>query len=134
MKKVYVLILLSIIACDSKIEKLNGKWSVSEGDKRGKEIILKDGTYTMVTWNDDLVNKSSGLLFVNENSQRQTLTLTLVPDLTYSEGDTILLKCENIDIIKLSSNQMTAIMPTRWFFKESNKFIESDTIIFKKVK
>ena len=109
----------------------NGR--VDDGGK-GKEILLENGAYHLTSWNDDLVNKSNGYYFLNENKNRKTLTLTLVPDLAYSGSDTVLLECQNIDIIELTEQIMIAKKPTRWLVRDNRRLIETQTMVFKKVK
>ena len=126
MKQVINIILLSgfLFSCNSNKKEshlIDGKWRF-ENSKKGSEIIFSNGLYSQIRWNDDLVYKSNGKYYFNENKNRSEVTITLVPDLQYSEGDTIILPCENIDIISLTDSTMTSKKPTQWFtailFKE----------------
>ena len=137
MKKIiiYSAFFISFISCSHKNKDslLEGKWR-NENYKKGSEIELKKGIYKITKWSDDLVNISTGKYFINENDKRKSITLTLVPNVVYSEKDTIMLPCDNIDIIKITDSALIVQKPTLWVREVNNvSTIKNNTEIFKKV-
>ncbi len=140
MKQVMTIILVSVFlfSCNSnKKEKylIDGKWRY-ENSKKGREIVFSNGLYSQIRWNDDLVYKSNGKYYFNENKNRSEVTITLAPDLQHSEKDTILLPCENIDIVILTDSVMFTKKPTQWLYRgeSTRRFSNNEIIKFIKVK
>ena len=129
--------ILFLISCnDDKNERgfIIGKWKY-ENDKEGCELYFKNGNYTQTKWNDDIVNKSSGKYFINENGNRNTITLTLVPDLQYIEKDTIILYCENIDLVSITDSILITKKPTQWVHGTDKEMTRKNfTENYKKIK
>lgn len=113
---------------------IEGIWRY-EGADNGSEIVFTNGLYSLTKWNDDLVNVSKGKYFFNENTKRLLLTLTLVPDLQYSEGDTIMLPCDNFDILSITDSFMLIKKPTQWLHStEKSRTKRNITILYRKIK
>lgn len=98
---------------ESKQHPIEGKWKCDD-IKNGCEIVFKNGFFNKTRWTDDLVNTSKGKYFFNENPARQNMTVTLVPDLQFSEGDTIILACEYIDVVSINDSILVIQKPTQW--------------------
>jgi hypothetical protein len=137
MKKLIVIILFEIfISCNNKNTQLliEGKWR-HDDTKTGCELIFENGFYNITRWNDDLVNTSKGRYFLNENQARIKITVTLVPDLQYSEGDTIYLPCENIDIVSITDSFLIIQKPTQWVRNTEGATARKNiTELYKKIK
>ncbi|MFH1003897.1 MAG: hypothetical protein V1781_00115 [Bacteroidota bacterium] len=139
MKQIINIILLSffIFSCNkgkNDNHLIDGKWRCEE-IKNGCEIAFKNGLYNLTKWNDDLVNTSNGKYFLNENKERLNLTLTLVPDLQYSEGDTIMLPCENIDLVSITDSVLITQKPTQWVHGiDGGRTKKNVTTLYKKIK
>jgi hypothetical protein len=105
---------LILSSCNkNKQRTIEGKWRLDDTIK-GLEIIFAKGYYNTTKWNDDLVNTSKGKYFFNENQARRSITLTLIPDLQYSEGGTIILPCEIIDIVSMTDSVLITQNSTQW--------------------
>lgn len=118
MKLIIIIIQISVFAiscANSKSDNdlIEGKWRY-EVTKMGCEIVFNNGLYDLTKWNDDLVNTSQGKYFINENKDRLVVTLTLVPNLQFSDGDTIMLPCENIDVVKITDSLLITKKATEW--------------------
>lgn len=115
MKRIFTIILLTVLvnSCSNKTKQypIEGKWRYMNKNK-GCEIILKKGTYNYTRWNDDVINCSNGKYFVNENTGRKCTTLTLVPDIQISEGDSLIIGCINIDVVSRTDSTFLAREPS----------------------
>ncbi len=115
MKQLFTIILLTILvnSCSNKTDQIaiEGSWLYKDINK-GCEIILKKGTYNYTRWEDDVINCSNGKYFVNENPARKCTTLTLVPDIQISEGDSLIIGCINIDVVSLTDSSLLARAPS----------------------
>lgn len=138
MKEIIALFILStaLVSCNNNRKdqySIDGKWQFMN-EKKGSELVFKNGFYSQIKWDDDLVIKSKGNYYVNINPKRAKLIISLIPDLQYSEGDTIRLPCENIDVISLTDSIMIIQQPTQWIHRKDNQSIVKNKIIkFKKV-
>jgi len=125
-----------ILSCSnkSKLHPIEGKWRYDD-TKKGCEIIFINGFYNITRWNDDIVNTSKGKYFFNENQARKNITVTLVPDLQYSEGDTIVLPCENIDVVSITDSILITKKPTLWIHGIGGTTTRKNfTELYKKIK
>lgn len=126
-------VVLSSCGRNIKRDPIEGKWRSLDTTK-GCEIIFKNGFYSLTRWSDDLVNASKGKYFFNKNQARQNTTVTLVPDLQYSEGDTIILPCENIDVMSITDSILTTQKPTQWIHKVGGGTTKENlTEVYKKI-
>lgn len=138
MKFIVSIILVSVclFSCINKKEKhfIDGMW-LYENSKKGSEITFNNGLYYQIKWDDDLVYKSKGKYYFNENKNRSEVTLTLVPDLQYSQGDTIILPCENMDIVNLTDSILAIKKISQWLYQDNlQKVVGNDNIVkYKKV-
>lgn len=126
MKKIIKMFLLVFVlcvfySCNSYFDDhyLQGTWLNEEGD-RGHQIVFEQGEFHQTISNDDLVNKSKGKYFLNKNPLRSQMTISLIPDIIISEGDTIILENSNLDVVKLSDSIMFVRLPTRWVHETPN--------------
>jgi len=119
-------------SCNSRIN-LDGQWAFHE-DGRGREITFENERYRDLQWNGDLVRESSGRVFVTSNPRRFPLTVSLIPDLQYSEGDTIVLPCTFLDIIAGSDSLLTVQLPTNWYGGPGLRPSENPVVTFRKVR
>lgn len=116
MKQLIAIIIFAfILSCSNKSKQypIEGKWKCTDIEK-GCEITFENGFYSITRWSDDLVSTSSGKYFFNENQARESITITLIPNLQFSEGDTIILPCENIDVVSITDSILITQKPTQW--------------------
>ena len=118
MKNILFFILLSInlIGCNrKKIDKslIEGKWRF-DFDNRIEIITFKEGLYSKITRNDDLIFTTKGKYFFNENINRSEITISLVPDLKFIKGDTVMESCQYLDLISLTDSLLIIKTPTEW--------------------
>jgi len=137
MKQLITIIFFAfILSCSNTTEQhpIEGTWKCDD-TKKGCVIIFKNGFYSITRWNDDVVNTSQGKYFFNENQARQNITLTLIPDLQFSEGDTIILPCENIDVVSITDSILITQKPTQWVHGIGGGRIGKNfTELYKKIK
>ena len=118
MKNILFFILLSInlIGCNrKKIDKslIEGKWRF-DFDNRIEIITFKEGLYSKITRNDDLIFTTKGKYFFNENIKRSEITISLVPDLKFIKGDTVMESCQYLDLISLTDSVLIIKTPTEY--------------------
>jgi hypothetical protein len=116
--KNYVLILVLYLSwgCQNEID-LEGKWRL-KNDRKSDQIIFFGNNYKKVKSSDDLINESTGVYFVNKNRNRGTITISLIPDIQFSDGDTVIKECINLDIVKFSKKSFTVKSPTKWVMRD----------------
>ena len=118
MKKLLFVLVLStnLIGCNrKKINEslLEGKWRFYL-DNRIEIITFKEGLYSKITRNDDLIFTTKGKYFFNENINRSEITISLVPDLKFIKGDTVMESCQYLDLISLTDSVLIIKTPTEW--------------------
>jgi hypothetical protein len=118
MKKVIIILVFSInfIGCNrKKIDKslIEGKWRF-DFDHRIEIITFKEGLYSKITRNDDLIFTTKGKYFFNENINRSEITISLVPDLKFIKGDTVMESCQYLDLISLTDSLLIIKTPTEY--------------------
>jgi len=118
MKKVIIFLVFSInfIGCNrKKIDKslIEGKWRF-DFDHRIEIITFKEGLYSKITRNDDLIFTTKGKYFFNENINRSEITISLVPDLKFIKGDTVMESCQYLDLISLTDSLLIIKTPTEY--------------------
>jgi len=118
MKKVIIILVFSInfIGCNrKKIDKslIEGKWRF-DFDHRIEIITFKEGLYSKITRNDDLIFTTKGKYFFNENIKRSEITISLVPDLKFIKGDTVMESCQYLDLISLTDSVLIIKTPTEY--------------------
>lgn len=118
MKKILFVLVLSInlIGCNrKKINEslLEGKWRFYL-DNRVEIITFKEGLYSKITINDDLIFTTKGKYFFNENINRSEITISLVPDLKFIKGDTVMESCQYLDLISLTDSLLIIKTPTEY--------------------
>ena len=118
MKKVIIFLVFSInfIGCNrKKIGKslIEGKWRF-DYDHCIEIITFKEGLYSKITRNDDLIFTTKGKYFFNENINRSEITISLVPDLKFIKGDTVMEPCQYLDLISLSDSLLIIKTPTEY--------------------
>jgi hypothetical protein len=118
MKKLLFVLVLSInlIGCNrKKINEslLEGKWRFYL-DNRIEIITFKEGLYSKITRNDDLIFTTKGKYFFNENINRSEITISLVPDLKFIKGDTVMESCQYLDLISLTDSLLIIKTPTEY--------------------
>lgn len=122
MKYILSIILLStnLIGCNrKKIDEslLEGKWRF-DMDDRFVLITFNDGLYSTLTVNDDLVYTTKGTYYFNENTKRSEITISLIPDLKFINGDTVMESCQNLDLINLTDSTFIIKAPTEYSYDE----------------
>ena len=118
MKKILFVLVLStnLIGCNrKKINEslLEGKWRFYL-DNRIEIITFKEGLYSKITRNDDLIFTTKGKYFFNENINRSEITISLVPDLKFIKGDTVMESCQYLDLISLTDSLLIIKTPTEY--------------------
>lgn len=118
MKKVIIFLVFSInfIGCNrKKIDKslIEGKWRF-DYDHCIEIITFKEGLYSKITRNDDLIFTTKGKYFFNENINRSEITISLVPDLKFIKGDTVMESCQYLDLISLTDSLLIIKTPTEY--------------------
>ena len=106
MNYISTLIILIFLSCRDKMnDSIEGKWQHRDEYSRiVSEIIFKNGVFEKRVCNKLVISKCKGKYYLNENESRKTVTLSLIPDLIYSSYDTIILPCQNLDILNLTNN------------------------------
>ncbi len=110
MKKLIIILVFSIVllSCNrNKIDEslIEGKWEFSNND-RLEIFTFKEGLYSNVTIQDDLIVTTKGKYFFNKNINRSEITISLVPDLKFINGDTLMVPCEFLDLISLTDSML----------------------------
>jgi hypothetical protein len=118
MKKVILFLVFSIVisSCNrKKIDKslIEGKWRFYL-DNRVEIITFREGLYSKITANGDAIFTTRGKYFFNENIKRSEMTISLVPDLRFIKGDTVMEPCQYLDLISLSDSLLIIKTPTEW--------------------
>jgi hypothetical protein len=118
MKKVILFLVFSIVisSCNrKKIDKslIEGKWRFYL-DNRVEIITFREGLYSKITANGDAIFTTRGKYFFNENINRSEITISLVPDLKFIKGDTVMEPCQYLDLISLSDSLLIIKTPTEY--------------------
>ena len=77
-----------------------------------------DGLYSKLTVFDDLVYTTKGTYYFNENTKRSEITISLIPDLKFINGDTVMESCQNLDLINLTDSTFIIKAPTEYSYDE----------------
>ena len=85
-----------------------GRWEYRNSSGYGRIILFKGGSYQQRIWENKAIFDSEGVFFFNENKSRMALTITLIPNLDYTIFDTIILPCENIDLLEITQSNFIA--------------------------
>jgi hypothetical protein len=116
--------------CENNKHLIDGKWRCEETkNKHGCEIVFRNGLYELTKWHDDIRSNTKGKYFFNENKERVSPTLTLVPDLIYLEKDTIILPCKNIDLLSITDS----VLITREYLRRIDRFWKHNVDTFYKI-
>jgi hypothetical protein len=112
--KFIIIILICIInfSCDNKydLRLLCGIWKSDDILKgHSSKIVFEKLTYLKMDGYGDVVYISKGKYFYNENKERRTFTITLVPDLVFNNGNPIIIGCSNIDILKITDSTLSVL-------------------------
>ena len=118
MKKVINFLLFSIVILSCNKKKIDeslieGKWRF-DFDHRIEIITFKEGLYSKITRDDDLIFTTKGKYFFNENIKRSEMTISLVPDLRFIKGDTVMESCQYLDLISLTDSVLIIKTRTEW--------------------
>jgi hypothetical protein len=118
MKKVINFLLFSIVILSCNRKKIDeslieGKWRF-DFDHRIEIITFKEGLYSKITRDDDLIFTTKGKYFFNENIKRSEMTISLVPDLRFIKGDTVMESCQYLDLISLTDSVLIIKTRTEW--------------------
>jgi hypothetical protein len=118
MKKVINFLLFSIVILSCNRKKIDeslieGKWRF-DFDHRIEIITFKEGLYSKITRDDDLIFTTKGKYFFNENINRSEITISLVPDLKFIKGDTVMESCQYLDLISLTDSLLIIKTPTEY--------------------
>jgi len=118
MKKVINFLLFSIVILSCNRKKIDeslieGKWRF-DFDNRIEIITFKEGLYSKITRDDDLIFTTKGKYFLNENIKRSEMTISLVPDLRFIKGDTVMESCQYLDLISLTDSLLIIKTPTEY--------------------
>jgi len=118
MKKVILFLVFSIVisSCNrKKIDKslIEGKWRFYL-DNRVEIITFREGLYSKITANGDAIFTTRGKYFFNENIKRSEMTISLVPDLRFIKGDTVMESCQYLDLISLTDSVLIIKTLTEW--------------------
>ena len=130
----FLLFLFSIVSCNQTIEenKYNGKWILQE-QNYNEDIILKNGNYSKVYRNDDLIVDSNGKFYINRNENRIGITISLIPNKIISENDTIFQECENLEVIEINDSNLIILKPNQGMRDKNDRFIRvNEILIYKK--
>jgi hypothetical protein len=125
MKKLIIILVFSIVllSCNrNKIDEslIEGKWEFNIND-RLEIFTFKEGLYSNVTIQDDLIVTTKGKYFFNKNINRSEITISLVPDLKFINGDTLMVPCEFLDLISLTDSMLILKTPTEVNYSFINK-------------
>ena len=123
MKKILFILVLStnLIGCNrKKIDEslLEGKWSFYMNDRDVLITFNDDGLYSKLTVFDDLVYTTKGTYYFNENTKRSEITISLIPDLKFINGDTVVESCQYLDLINLTDSTFIIKAPTEYSYDE----------------
>jgi hypothetical protein len=118
MKKVINFLLFSIVILSCNRKKIDeslieGKWRFYL-DNRVEIITFREGLYSKITANGDAIFTTRGKYFFNENINRSEITISLVPDLKFIKGDTVMEPCQYLDLISLSDSLLIIKTPTEY--------------------
>jgi hypothetical protein len=125
MKKLIIILVFSIVilSCNrNKIDEslIEGKWEFYMNDRLVK-ITFKEGLYSEIIIDDDLISTIKGKYFFNENINRSEMTISLVPDLIFINRDTVLQSCQFLDLISLTDSMLIIKTPTEVNYSFINK-------------
>ena len=118
MKKVINFLLFSIVILSCNRKKIDeslieGKWRF-DFDNRIEIITFNQGLYSQTRRNGDLISTTRGKYFFNENINRSEITISLVPDLIFIKGDTVMESCQYLDLISLTDSVLIIKTRTEW--------------------
>jgi hypothetical protein len=118
MKKVINFLLFSIVILSCNRKKIDeslieGKWRF-DFDNRIEIITFNQGLYSQIIRNGDLISTTRGKYFFNENIKRSEITISLVPDLKFIKGDTVMESCQYLDLISLTDSLLIIKTPTEY--------------------
>jgi hypothetical protein len=118
MKKVINFLLFSIVILSCNRKKIDeslieGKWRF-DFDNRIEIITFNQGLYSQIIRNGDLISTTRGKYFFNENINRSEITISLVPDLKFIKGDTVMESCQYLDLISLTDSLLIIKTPTEY--------------------
>ena len=150
--KIWLIILaLSIASCDNSAQRpkelkyLIGTWvldsaSFPMGNKYEKEeacdylSFLNDSDYTFKTNCGCIHLDFKGKYFLLNNPKRGLKTITLVPDIEISEGDTIRIGYDNFDIVNISNGRLQIVRETEFFNRDDLHLRFNKNEIYRKIK
>ena len=150
--KIFLIILaLSITSCDNFAERpkelkyLIGTWVLDSasfpiGNKYEKEeacdylTFLNDSDYTYKTNCGCIHLDLKGKYYLLNNPKRGLKTITLVPDIEISDGDTIRIAYDNFDIVKISNGRLQIVRETEFFDRDDLHLQFNKNEIYKKIK
>lgn len=89
---------------------VNGSWKTS--DSLTEEVYtFKNGTFKKKGDYNSETLETEGQYFINENKERYSVTVTLVPDefLPTETKYNTMLPCENLDIVSINDEKMVVV-------------------------
>ena len=151
MKICLIILALSIASCDNFAERpkelkyLIGTWVLDSasfpiGNKYEKEeacdylTFLNDSDYTYKTNCGCIHLDLKGKYYLLNNPKRGLKTITLVPDIEISDGDTIRIAYDNFDIVKISNGRLQIVRETEFFDRDDLHLQFNKNEIYKKIK
>lgn len=152
MKKIcLIIVVLSIASCDNSIQRpkeleyLIGTWVLDsatypKGNKYEKLkachylTFLNDSDYTFKTNCGCIHLDFKGKYFLLNNTKRGLKTITLVPDIEISDGDTIRIGYDNFDIVKINNGRLQIVRETEFFNTDDLHLRFNRNEIYKKIK
>jgi hypothetical protein len=146
-----IILILSIVSCDNaaqkpkELEYLKGTWVLESetypGENKCQKVeacdyltFLNDSDYTFKTNCGCIHLDFKGKYFVLNNPKRGLKTLSLVPDIEISDGDTIRVAYENFDIVKISNERLQIVHETKFLDKDDLHLRFNKNQIYKKIK
>lgn len=108
-----ITLLFLLISCENirfENKNLYGSWADEKTNSTIKIVFRNDNSFTLTNISHDVISEYSGVFFINHNPNRNTYTLTLVPNVLQ---DSIFIKCTNYDIINFSDTMFVVKEPTR---------------------
>ena len=128
-----------------ELEYLVGTWVLDSasfpiGNQYEKEeacdylTFLNDADYTFKTNCGCIHLDFKGKYFLLNNPKRRLKTLTLVPDIEISEGDTIRIGYDSFDIVSITDKRLQIVRETEFINREDLHIRFNKNEIYKKIK
>lgn len=121
-------------SCNTDIESdIEGKWKGQSLESDSIVIHIKNRSFKLVAHYSDIIAKSNGKLFVNQNERRGLPTISFIPDKVFFDKDSILPECFNYDIIELKEDSLIVELPVGYSRVSSKESFSRNIIRFYRI-